>query len=330
MAPVTSTHDTFTIATGDGTQLHVNRWLPDGDPKAVVQIAHGMAEHSERYDRFARRLGDAGYAVYASDHRGHGRTARSDRDKGYFADRDGFDTVVADLGLVGDHAREENPGVPFFLFGHSMGSFISRGYAIAHGDRLDGLVLSGTAGDPGLLGKVGGILAATQARLRGRRHVSGLMDSLTFGQYNKAFKPARTRFDWLSRDEAEVDRYIADPDSGNVFTAGFFADLLPALARINSDAEVGRIPKDLPIYLVSGSLDPVGDNSKGVERVAGQLTRLGVRDVKVRFWPEGRHEVLNETNRDEVMDDFVRWFDEHLDTGAAADVEKGKPAPSQG
>ena len=146
---------TFTLATPDGTQLHVNRWLPDGPPKAVVQVAHGMAEHSDRYARFAERLTAAGYAVYASDHRGHGSTARTPTDAGYFADDNGFDTVVDDMHLVSDHAREENPGLPFFLFGHSMGSFLSRSYVTRFAADLDGLVLSGTAGDPGALGKVG-------------------------------------------------------------------------------------------------------------------------------------------------------------------------------
>ena len=302
----------FTLATPDGTQLHVNRWLPDGPPKAVVQIAHGMAEHSDRYARFAERLTAAGYAVYAGDHRGHGSTARTPADAGYFADDHGFDTVVDDLHLLSDHAREENPGLPFFLFGHSMGSFLSRSYATRFGGDLDGLVLSGTAGDPGVLGKVGLALATAQARLRGRHHPSGLMDQLTFGQYGAAFKPNRTKFDWLSRDEAEVDLYVADERCGNVFTSGFFADLLGGLGSINSDALVARVPKDLPIFLFSGDQDPVGDKGKGPTAVAEQYRRTGLGDVTLKLWPEGRHEMLNETNRDEVMDSVVEWLDAHV------------------
>jgi alpha-beta hydrolase superfamily lysophospholipase len=304
----------FTLATHDGIQLHVNRWLPDGPVKAVVQVAHGMAEHSERYARFAERLTAAGYAVYAGDHRGHGGTAREASDAGYFADRDGWDTVVDDLHLLAERAREENPGLPFFLFGHSMGSFLSRTYAARFGGELDGLVLSGTAGDPGILGKVGLVLASVEARLRGPRHVSRLMDTLTFGQYNSAFKPNRTKFDWLSRDEAEVDLYVADELCGNVFTSGFYTDLLRGLAAVNSDKEVARVPKDLPVHLVAGSLDPVGGQGKGVRQVADQYTRLGVRDVTVKLWPEARHEILNETNRDEVADEVVDWLDAHLPT----------------
>lgn len=303
---------TSTLTTPDGTQLHVNRWLPDGPTKAVVQVAHGMAEHSDRYARFGERLTAAGYAVYASDHRGHGSTARTAQDAGYFADDHGWDTVVDDLHLVTEHALSENPGLPFFLFGHSMGSFLSRSFVTRFGGELDGLVLSGTAGDPGALGKVGLALASAQARLRGRRHPSGLMDQLTFGQYGAAFKPNRTKFDWLSRDEAEVDKYVADERCGNVFTSGFFVDLLGGLAAINADSEVARVPKELPIHLIAGSLDPVGAKGKGVQQVADQYRRLGVQDVSVKLWPEARHEVLNETNRDEVMDEVVGWLDAHL------------------
>ena len=185
---------TITVTASDGTALSTQRWLPEGPPRAVVQIAHGMAEHAARYARLAEALTAAGYAVYANDHRGHGATA-SKADHGYFADEHGWDTVVADLRAVTDVAREENPGLPVFLLGHSMGSFLSRAYVIEDSRELSGLVLSGTAGDPGLLGKVGGLVAATEARLRGRRHVSTLLDKLTFGQYNAAFsaQPHRLR-----------------------------------------------------------------------------------------------------------------------------------------
>ena len=313
---------TFTLATGDGTALHVNRWLPDGPVKAVVHIVHGLAEHSDRYARFAERLTAAGYAVYAGDLRGHGATAATEDDLGYFADEGGWDTVVDDLHLLSDHAKQENPGLPFFLFGHSTGSLLARSYAIEYGAELDGLVLSATSADQRLLRLAGQVITAVQARVFGRRHVSNLLDRILVGPYNAAFKPNRTPSDWLSRDEAEVDKYIADPRCGYPLTTGFYADLAGGLARICTDSEVARVPHDLPIYLASGSLDPVGDRTRGVQKVAEQFRRAGVRDVTTRFWPDARHEILNETNRDEVMDDFVRWFDAH--------VENAKAAPSQG
>ena len=304
---------TFTLTTPDGTEVFVNRWLPDGDApgavKGVVQVSHGMAEHSSRYARFAERLTGRGYAVYASDHRGHGRTSGT---RGVFAADEGWQTVVDDLRAVTDRALEEHPGLPVFLVGHSMGSFLARSYAAQHGASLAGLVLTGTAGSAGPLGNVGVLLATAQARIRGHEHVSGLLNSLTFGQYNAAFKPTRTDFDWLSRDPAEVDTYVADPDCGFVFTAGGFVDLLKGLAAVNSDRVVSRIPKTLPVHLASGSMDPVGNKGKGVQAVADQLRRVGVEDVTVTIWPDARHEILNETNRDEVETELADWIDAHL------------------
>lgn len=302
---------TTTVTASDGTALHTHRWLPEGPPKAVVQIAHGMAEHSARYARLAEALTAAGYAVYANDHRGHGGTA-SKADHGYFADHDGWDTVVADLRAVTAFAQEENPGLPVFLLGHSMGSFLSRAYVIEDSRELAGLVLSGTSGDPGLLRTVGVVLAGTEARLRGRRHVSPLLDRLTFGQYNAAFKPNRTDFDWLSRDEAEVDLYVADEQCGNTFTSGFFADLAGGVGVINDRRKVARVRRDLPILLVSGDADPVGDGGKGVRAVAEQYESVGVADVTCTLYPGARHEIFNETNRDEVTADVIAWLDAHL------------------
>jgi alpha-beta hydrolase superfamily lysophospholipase len=300
---------TFTLATADGTDVFVNRWLPDGDARAVVQIVHGMAEHSSRYARFAQRLTDHRYAVYGSDHRGHGRTSGP---RASFAASNGWQTVLDDLHAVTDRAREEHPGLPVFLLGHSMGSFLARAYAAQHGSELAGIVLTGTAGGAGALGKVGVLVASTQARLRGHTHTSGLMNTLTFGQYNSAFKPTRTEFDWLSRDPAEVDKYVNDPDCGFVFSAGAFTDVLKGLAEVNTDQLASRVPKDLPVHLASGDKDPVGANGKGVRQVADQLRRAGVKDVTMTLWPEARHEILNETNRDEVEIEIVNWLDAHL------------------
>ena len=307
-------HATLTVKAADGTPIHTNRWLPEGTARAVVQIAHGMAEHSDRYERFAQALTAAGYAVYASDHRGHKGTAGDHSAEGYFADTDGWATAVADLRAVTDHARTEQPGLPVFLLGHSMGSFLSRSYVAEPGaaDQLTGLVLSGTAGDPGPIALAGIAVSTLQGKLRGRRHRSGLMNSLSFGQYNAAFKPNRTEFDWLSRDPAEVDKYVADEWCGNVFTAGFYQDLLGGLRRINSDALVARVPKDLPILVLSGDQDPVGNSGKGPTAVAAQYEKAGVEDVTLTLYPGGRHEMLNETNRDEVTADIIAWLDAHL------------------
>lgn len=304
---------TLAVSATDGTSLHTYRWLPEGPPRAIIQIAHGMAEHSARYERFAEALTNAGYAVYANDHRGHGQTA-SQADHGYFADHDGFSTVVGDMSSLTEFAQAEHPGVPVVLFGHSMGSFLSRAYAAQHGARLAALVLSGTAGDPGPLAAVGKRLAGLQARVRGRHHTSGLMDKLTFGQFNTKFKPNRTAFDWLSRDDAEVDKYVADPLCGNVFTAAFYADLLDGVQQVNKPGAYAAVPADLPILVFAGELDPVGDSGKGPREVADRYREAGVSDVTTTIYPDARHETLNDTNRDEVTADVLAWLDERLPT----------------
>ena len=302
---------TTTVTASDGTALHTHRWLPDGSPKAVVQIAHGMAEHSARYARLAQALTDHGYAVYAHDHRGHGATA-IEADHGYFSDDNGWDAVVADLRAVTRFAQEEQPGLPVFLLGHSMGSFLARTYVIEDSRDLAGLVLSGTGGDPGPLGKVGLAVARLEARLRGGRHVSPILDKLTFGQFNATFKPNRTDFDWLSRDEAEVDAYVADPLCGRTFTSGFFVDLFGGVQRINDRKQVAGVRRDLPILLVAGDKDPVGDGGKGPRTVGEQYSSVGIVDVTCTLYPGARHEIFNETNRDEVTEDVIAWLDAHL------------------
>ncbi|MBW1648578.1 MAG: lysophospholipase [Deltaproteobacteria bacterium] len=308
------TSDSFTFRTDDGSDIFTYRWLPDPDTsiKAVVQIAHGMAEHAGRYGRFAEVLNAAGYAVYANDHRGHGRTAGDPARTGYFADHDGWFKVAGDLVQLTGIIRENHPGRPVFLLGHSMGSFLVRTVITQDAGEIAGAVLSGTGGDPGLLGKVGLVIARAVAALKGRRHPSRLLNALSFGGFNKAFAPARTEFDWLSRDSAEVDKYVADPFCGAVFSAGFFVDLLTGMAYIHRPEQIARIPKDLPIYLFSGAADPVGDRTRGVQQVADAYRRAGIRDVTVRFYEGGRHEMLNEINRQEVFDDTIAWLDDRL------------------
>ena len=304
---------TQSVTAPDGARLFVRRWTPEGPAKAVVQIVHGMAEHGGRYARFAERLTAAGYAVVVSDLRGHGQTAdASSPDHLYFGDANGFATVVEDLHAVTDVARSEHPDLPVILLGHSMGSFLARAYAIRWGSDLTALVLTGTSADQGLVRIAGQNLARLQARLLGRRHRSKMLDSMASGRFNSAFKPNRTPFDWLSSDAAEVDAFVADPACGNLFTTGAWLDQVEALVWVNKDANVSGVPKDLPILLASGEQDAVGAMTKGVRRVADQFRRVGVRDVTTIFYPGARHEVLNETSRDEVMDDIVEWLDAQL------------------
>ena len=306
---------TFTLTRPDGTEVFVHRWLPEDSTKAIVQIAHGLAEHSGRYARFAETLTNHGYAVYASDHRGHGRTSGP---RGVFAPKDGWEAVVDDLHAVTEQAREEHPGLPVFLAGMSMGSFLSRSYAARFGSELAGLVLLGTAGGAGAIGKVGLAIASAQARVRGHDHVSELLNSMSFGRFNAAFKPNRTDFDWLSRDEAEVDKYVADPDCGFIMSTGGLADMVRGLADVNTDRSASRVPKDLPVHLTSGERCQVGEEGKGPREVADRFRSVGVQDVTLKLWPEARHEILNEINRDDVEAEILAWLDAHLTAASRA------------
>lgn len=305
----------------DNLSLYGYAWLPDGDPKAVLLLAHGMAEHCSRYERFAQALTAAGYAVYSYDHRGHGRTATQNEGQmlGHFADSDGWRLVLADLGAVRAEVSRRHPDLPIFLMGHSMGSLIARAYIQQHAAGLAGVILSGTAGDPGPI-RLGGLaLAKVEARLRGRRTPSPTLDKLTFGAFNKPFEvngQARTDFEWLSRDTDEVDKYVADPWCGFIGTTQFYADLFEGIAPIHNAKRVADVPADLPLFLIAGSNDPVGDNWKGVLAAKRQFQSAGVRDVRSQLYREARHEILNETCRDEVTADIIAWLDEH--TGGSA------------
>ncbi len=306
--------DEFFFEAEDRAKIFGYRWTDDNrTPKAIVQIAHGMGEHAGRYADFAHSLIEHGYAVFANDHRGHGRTAGGDSEQsGYFADQNGWQRVVDDMQVLRKEIRKEFAGLPVFLFGHSMGSFLSRHYAFAYGGDLKGLVLSGTGADPGLVGRIGALVAAWECRSKGRKWRSQRLTQLSFGAFNKQFRPNRTDYDWLSRDTAQVDKYIADPYCGGVFTAGFFYDLFDGLKQINRSSNVANTPKKLPIYLFSGENDPVGNNGKGVRQIFYKYRKAGIEDVTMKLYPGGRHEMLNENNKEEVYRDVAAWLDAHL------------------
>ena len=310
----------FVLRVPDGTPVHVTTWLPEDAPRAVVLIAHGMVEHAARYDHLAQRLTDHGYAVYAPDHRGHGHTVSGRGERGvlgHLADEGGFAAVVDDLLALTDRIEADLPGVPIVLLGHSMGSLLARAYAARYGERLAALVLSGTAGAPGLLGNLGLTVASLEARLRGPRAASHLMTALTMGPYNAQFRPNRTRSDWLSRDTAQVDAYEADPLSGATASAGFYRDLLTGLRWVSQPSVAAQMPRDLPVHLVAGEVDPVG-GAAGTEEVAAMFRDVGLQDVTTRIWPDARHEVLHEVNRDEVETELVAWLDDRFPTSTTS------------
>jgi alpha-beta hydrolase superfamily lysophospholipase len=301
---------TFTLTTPDVVDLFTYCWLPIEKPKAVVQIAHGLAEHAGRYARLADALTSAGYAMYANDHRGHGRTVKSADDLGFFAERDGWRKCVDDLWHLNRHVAATHPGLPIVLLGHSMGSTLAEQFMGDHADALAGVVLSGANGKPTFLAKVGGAIAWAERLRMGARGRSKLIQSLTFDAFNKSFAPARTAFDWLSRDPDEVDKYVADPLCGFAATVQLWIDLLDGWAAVSSAAHRNRVRKTLPIYLIAGRRDPVSDSTRQLEPWMAEYRAAGMVNLTHKFYPDARHELFNETNRDEVTGNLVGWLDQ--------------------
>jgi len=295
----------FELRTDDGKSLSARRWLPEDRPRAAVQIAHGLAEHSARYARLAAALNAAGYAVYANDHRGHGPKAAA-ADLGHFADDGGWGKVVGDLWTINRLIAKEQPGVTIIFLGHSLGSFLAQDFVSRHSDALAGAVLSGSSGKPPAIAAVGRVVARVERLRLGKRGNSKLIDSMWFGAFNKPFEPARTPFDWLSRDLKEVDLYVADPYCGFPTSTQLAVDVLDALPGLLAPERLARIRNDLPIYVFSGERDPVGANLKGL---IADLKAAGFTRLTTRIYPDARHETLNETNRDEVTRDLIAWLD---------------------
>jgi alpha-beta hydrolase superfamily lysophospholipase len=296
------------LSVADGVALFVYCWQPESPPKAVVQIAHGLAEHGARYARLAEALTGAGYAVYCGDHRGHGRTARAPEDLGFFAEREGWRRCLDDLWRINRRIAADLPGLPIVLLGHSMGSFMAQHFITEHGDALSGAVLSGSDGRPGALAWIGRLIARIERLRLGQRGRSTLIHTMSFGAFNKAFAPARTPADWLSRDPAEVDKYVADPLCGYVASTQLWIDMLDAVADATRPRRQALIPKRLPILVMSGSLDPVSDSTKRLRQLLEAYRAAGLERVAHRFYEGARHELFNETNRDEVTRDLIAWL----------------------
>lgn len=300
---------TFRLATPYGGDIFVYRWLPASPPIAVVQIIHGLAEHAGRYRRVAEVLTGKGYAVYGSDLRGHGRTAPDPKELGFFGERDGWRECLDDLWRLQQRIAAEHPAAPLFLLGHSMGSTLARQFVAQHGDALAGVILSGSSGQPTPLAVCGRLIARIERLRLGRRGTSALIRALTFESFNKPFRPARTKFDWLSRDPDEVDRYIADPLCGFNASLQLWIDMLDAWCGIGNSC--AGVPRTLPIYVMSGSHDPVSAGTKMLQPMLAQYRAAGLQ-VEHKFYPEARHELLNEINRQEVIDDLLEWIGQTL------------------
>ena len=303
----------FSFPSSDGCHtVSAVWWKPEGVPRGVVQLVHGISEHMGRYDGFARFLAEYGFAVVGHDHLGHGKTAADPSEYGWFADKDGWRYVLEDTHALFLRASETYPELPYFLMGHSMGSFVARGFLSFWPGMVDGVILSGTGQEEQVKVNAGWILSALVMRSKGPRARSKLLDSLSVGAYNRQFGPNRTGADWISRDPAVVDAYCADPLCRFLPTASMYHDMMVGLTLLARKDTLARLDPDTPAYFFSGDRDPVGQNGKGVQKVARWFREAGVKDVTVRLYPEGRHEMLNETNRDQVWQDVLAWLEGHL------------------
>ena len=304
----------FTYLSRDGrTKIRAIAWKPvDQSVRAVLQIAHGMVEHIERYEEFAGYLAEYGIVTVGNDHLGHGKSIASTEDWGFFAEEEGNRAVIQDMHTLRKKMILEYPQVPYFLLGHSMGSFLARQYLCCYGAELKGAIISGTGWHSRMESWAGMALTKVMAGIFGWHYRSVLIDRMAFGGYNRWLKNPRTEKDWLSKEEVEVDRYLADPACTFRFTLNGYYNMFAGLYKIASPEYVAHMPKDLPVLFVAGEDDPVGDFGKGVKKAADSMKKAGVTDISLKLYEKDRHEILKETDRETVFQDIYRWIEAHM------------------
>ena len=298
----------FYYLSHDGkTQIHAIRWTPEGEVKAVLQIAHGMVEHIERYDDFATFMAQNGILVVGHSHLGHGKSMISKEKMGYFAEPNGNQCVIEDIHELRNIVCKKYPNVPYFMMGHSMGSFLLRQYLGIYGKGLSGAIIMGTGDQPDIAVGGGKIVCKLLAAVKGWEHRSDFVNSLVIGGFEKKMGKA-----WLSRNEENVKNYAADPLSGFVFTLNAFYHMFDGMSKMNAQEKAGKIVKNLPMFFVAGAEDPVGNNGKGVEAVYRKYQEKGAENVQIKLYPGDRHEILNELDKDIVYNDILNWIQRNM------------------
>ena len=297
--------ENFTMPSSRGDEeLNCYRWMPEGEPKASLQIVHGMTEHILRYEDFATFLNSHGFAVYGHDHLGHGGTSE---EKGFIAEDHGDDMLVEDMRRVNDRMRSDLPGIPHFVMGHSMGSFVTRRFLTIGGNDIDAAIIMGTGQQAGYQVTLALTIAKLLCMVRGNHHRSGLLNNLVFGSYDKRFDSPDLPNKWLCANPEPLKAYDADPDCGFRFTDAAYRDLFALIRRVEREEGFGNIPKDLPVLFVSGQDDPVGDFGKGVEKAKAALEGRGLKPDMI-LYPGMRHEILNEVDHRKVYEDIAEWL----------------------
>lgn len=301
------------ILSNDGVHnLHVVSWEPAGEVKAILQISHGMVEYIERYDGFAKYLNTLGILVVGNDHLGHGHSVNNDDELGYMAPKHDSGVIVNDLHKVTLYFKEKYPNVPYFLFGHSMGSFMARRYIMTYGSELTGAIICGTGSQPGAVLTTAKLVAKTIKLFHGEKYRSEFLKGLSFNGYNSRIKPLRTPNDWLSREESNVDKYNLDKYCTYTFTLNGYLTLFDVITFIQKKENVDRIPKDLPIFMVAGEEDPVGGFGVAVKAIYEEYKAKGQKDISLKLYPEDRHEILNEIDKETVYQDLGNWLKDRI------------------
>lgn len=293
----------------DGTAINVVLWKGDFEAKAIIQISHGMAEYIARYDEFAKVLLENGYYVYGHDHRGHGKTAGKVSDLGYFADEFGWKKVVDDLYDINCMIKKRHPDKEVIIFGHSMGSFITRTFMYRYPNQVKKFIISGTGYGENLSIIGAKILAKNICRIKGKKYKSKLLDFISNRNFNNNIKNPSTDFDWLSTDCYEVKKYVDDPYCGTMFTCGFFYDMFKGVEHLSMAPNIRKVNKDISLFIISGERDPVGDNGNGVVKVVRSYKKNGVKDVRYKLYANMRHEILKEIGREKVFKDIIEYLD---------------------
>ncbi len=294
------------------TSIHAVAWVPEQEIKAVLQISHGMVEYIDRYDAFASWLSKRGIYVTGNDHLGHGKSIISEENYGFFHEPDGNRCVIEDIQRLRERTEERLPGVPYFMLGHSMGSFLLRQYVLKHGRGLAGAVIMGTGDKGRLLLEAGQLLCRIFAMVKGWHYRSRFIDSLGLGSYNKKFEPSESKKEWVTSDAEIRKTYEEDPLCSFTFTLNGYYQMFEGMKKISGKKSAIRIPRTLPILLVSGKEDPVGDFGKAVEKIFHQYQQAGIKDVTMKLYDHDRHEVLNEQDRCQVYEDILKWMEDRI------------------
>ena len=301
----------FNSSTGKN-RIHTRMCIPNGEVRAVVQIVHGIAEHIVRYDDFMSFLASKGFVAVGTDHLGHGKSIEKEDQLGFLADKDGWTYIVNDEEILRRAMKENYPNVPQIVFGHSMGSFVTRTHLIRFPGTFDAAIISGTGNQSPALVLGGLAMGNLVVALKGPHHYSKLLNNMAFGSYNKLYGEVRTEYDWLSRDEAQVDKYVADPLCGFIPSCSLFRDMMTGIKFITNQNNLENMNKDTPVYFMSGDMDPVGECGKGVKLAYENFKKAGMKDVSIKLYKDGRHEMLNELNKDEVYADILAWINSKI------------------